>query len=669
MPVKHRRSRTTATHRRFLNEFKVLDSQGVSGRHDHPRRSDSEAQHRAGSAGNPDIRRLEHSPFGHLERFTKESGSLKTSIVDIACIRRLDVTVLRSSSRRCTQRDSFIQIVYSLRIQIENNDLHTSNLTKRFNQVSLPEHVTKGGFSLFNMDKKMTDYFTYFSQSRTHKILSLILFTLVSVFIISYITIATIRLHYPYELEWCEGLMVTCVDQILAGDGAYVEPSINHVSVLYTPLYFYLPALVSLITGSGFFALRLVSFVASLGCLGFIFAIVSKETRNILFGLIATGLFAAMYGLSQNWFDVGRVDSLYIMLVLAAFYTVRFHQSTRSSVVSGVLIALAFLAKQSAVVIFAPLLLSVIWTNRRRGIVICIVAAGISVAIVLFMNILTDGWHNYYVFDIPAALRSRIVWSRFWGYWKYETLGALPLAALLATGWFVYILARKKYDTLVVYGTTLFGVIISTLLSRMNLGGFINTLIPLYAFLAVFCAFGLHSAISTVSELPREHSQTISITALAAVLLQMAFLIYNPIPLIPSEQDTAAGNQLIAEIRAIEGDVYVPSHTYYSTMAGKRPFAHAAAIRQITAYFDETDPIRIRIIDELNTALEERRFSAIIMDDNDTRINGVPLRGRYRREREILTNTQGLWPFTGNPTRPRHIYLPIPPSGTPDGID
>ena len=75
-----------------------------------------------------------------------------------------------------------------------------------------------------------------------------------------------------------EGAMVDHVRRIMAGHKLYVQPSLRFVPFIYPPLYFYLAALVSHVLGAGLVPLRLLSFVASLGCFTLIYMLVRRET-------------------------------------------------------------------------------------------------------------------------------------------------------------------------------------------------------------------------------------------------------------------------------------------------------------------------------------------------------------------------------------------------------
>src|SRR5437867_12359065 len=119
-----------------------------------------------------------------------------------------------------------------------------------------------------------------------------------SLYFLAYILLAICRLSYPFELEWMEGGAVDHVRKILAGESLYARPGIAFTPYGYTPLYFYLAAVVSKAVGVGFFPLRLVSFISSLACFVIIFQIVKSETQSHLASFLASALFAATFRIS-----------------------------------------------------------------------------------------------------------------------------------------------------------------------------------------------------------------------------------------------------------------------------------------------------------------------------------------------------------------------------------
>lgn len=154
--------------------------------------------------------------------------------------------------------------------------------------------------------------------------------------------------------------------------------------------------------GPGLPALRAVSLLSTLVLLVALFELVRHGTRDRLCGWVAVGMFAGCFVLGGAWFDIARVDMLELCLVLlAALLLVR---SERFDALASTLLGLAFLTKQSALVIALPLLAARLLTQRgwRR------IHAGLAFAAVFALSTValdraSDGWYRFYAFELPAS--------------------------------------------------------------------------------------------------------------------------------------------------------------------------------------------------------------------------------------------------------------------------
>jgi hypothetical protein len=99
------------------------------------------------------------------------------------------------------------------------------------------------------------------------------------------------------------------------------------------------------VIGVGFFPLRLVSFLASLGCFAILFAFVRKETNSMALGLLSAGLFAATFRVGGAWLDIARVDSLFLLFLLSSLFALRFWHSAKGLISAALLISLSFLSQ------------------------------------------------------------------------------------------------------------------------------------------------------------------------------------------------------------------------------------------------------------------------------------------------------------------------------------
>src|SRR5262245_60024700 len=178
---------------------------------------------------------------------------------------------------------------------------------------------------------------------------------LAGAYVLAFVIVAVARLPYPFELEWLEGVVLEHVHRVLAGQAIYVAPSLDFVPLNYTPLYYYVSAAFAAVLGPGFVPLRLASLLSALGLLALIALLVRRETGRWSGGELAAGVFAATYRRGGAWLDIARADSLYLLLLLAGVCALRWGSRVRGALVAAVLWTLAFLAKQSAPVVLAPL--------------------------------------------------------------------------------------------------------------------------------------------------------------------------------------------------------------------------------------------------------------------------------------------------------------------------
>src|SRR5207249_2399660 len=131
------------------------------------------------------------------------------------------------------------------------------------------------------------------------------------------------RIGQPFELEWIEGGSLAMVRRVLAGLPPYVAPSLVYIPFNYPPLYFVVCAWVARALGPSLMTLRLVSFVASLGCGAAIARLIVIETRRRDAALLAMSLFFATYRFAGAWLDTARSDSLQLALLLLGFVILR----------------------------------------------------------------------------------------------------------------------------------------------------------------------------------------------------------------------------------------------------------------------------------------------------------------------------------------------------------
>jgi hypothetical protein len=401
--------------------------------------------------------------------------------------------------------------------------------------------------------------------------------------VVIYLWAATHRIGYPYELDWLEGGTVELVGRVLHGQGLYSPPGLGYAGFTYTPLYSLVAAGVAEITGLGFLPLRIVSFASSLVGIGALFLYVRSATGDWVAGVVAGGLFTAMYGLTGWFFDVGRLDSMFLALSLLALWLGRDTQSVKAGIVVGVIAFLAFFTKQVGLIAVGPALLCAALARPRAGVAALVTLVVLAGASTLILDAATHGWYRYYIEGELAGQPSiQKNYTHFWDLSLYRHLHWLSLTAVLGL---LVLLTRVRLRRPTVVGVLrnpllydlagAAGLLVAAWVSYVHSGSFLNVLMPAYAACAGIggCAYGLLRGRGAVGAL----------IATLLVGLQIHSLVQHEYAgrAQPKPIDHTAGAELIARLRRLPGPVLVLRHPWYGTLAGKGSFAQADGITEI----------------------------------------------------------------------------------------
>ncbi|HET9074158.1 MAG TPA: glycosyltransferase 87 family protein [Solirubrobacteraceae bacterium] len=393
------------------------------------------------------------------------------------------------------------------------------------------------------------------------------------------------RLAYPYELDWLESGTVELVARALHGQGLYSPPSLAYVGFTYTPLYSYVAAAVAAVTGVGFLPLRIVSVASSLIIFVTLAAYVRDVVGSWVAGAVAAGVFAACYGLSGQFFDVGRLDSMFLALCLIALWAGRRAGSTRAGVGVGLIAFLAFFTKQVGLIAVGPaLLLAVPWRPRMA-----LAALGTLIALAgastLLLDAATDGWYRYYVVSELAGQPS--IQAKILGFWTHDLYANLRQVSWLGGAGLLVSLAaarpwRDPRERWRAWGPAVYdlgalaGCFITAWVSDIHSGGFLNVLMPALAAAAGIAGW----AWGRLRGLPRI-GPLAALAASALLAWQASNLMPHPQRALPTHRDHVAGAQLIALLRHLPGPVLILRHPWYGTAAGQGAFAQSDGITEV----------------------------------------------------------------------------------------
>jgi len=441
-------------------------------------------------------------------------------------------------------------------------------------------------------------------------------------FIASFIFVAVSSMHYPFHLEWMEGQNIDVVQRVASGLPVYTEPTLDYVPFIYTPYYYYVVAFVSLLTGVDFFSGRLVSTLATLGSGALIYGWIRKDGGHWKAALIGAGLFFATYKLSGRWFDVARIDSLFLFLTLAGLFVFYYYRGWSNALCAAALLTAAFFTKQSALLMALPMLVTGIWLDRRHALITSGLFAIMLIAGIAAYNAVSDGWFSFYVFRVPAGhVIDRNLILGFWTNDMFRHFGFIFVLLGLA---FVRWISQDP-NKVGWYGALALGGIGAAYASRLHMYGWVNVLMPAHAVLALFAGLSF-------TAFERRGYQALLVANLL-VIIQIVSLLYNPIPLFPTQKYVEKGNRFLERIAAIKGDIFMPDLQFVQTRVGKKSYALGMAAYDIfRSDLKEENYVKNRLERQLQEAIRNRQFAAVMPG----RIFPLPGMGKYYKFSEQL---------------------------------
>jgi hypothetical protein len=413
------------------------------------------------------------------------------------------------------------------------------------------------------------------------------------------------RMHFVFEYDWIEDGVLASVRHIRSGLPLYSAPTTAFTPYLYTPIYLYVAAAFSRVVGLGYAPLRLLSLLSTLGCFAVIYLLVWREARRHLAALAAVGLFAACYPVVQGAFDLGRVDMLYLFFVLLALYVTRFGNPA----FAALLWVCAFQTKQGVLPI-ALLALCYDWQRPRRvllGVGSFVLALAASI---LWLNHATQGWYRYYVFGMVGGL----------GYTRQQAthfipvdlLGACGIAVLVITAAWLAAPVSLRSRSFSFYSLGSLGMIVFTGYIRAHRGANVNSLLPMYAWIAVLLGIALARLFAVLDERDTGAARAVLAILLLAASVQLVVHLYSPGEFLPSQQQRADREGFEQQLRAIPGAVLVLGHPEDGLLAGKPFFAGSESIGAVidANNREQSDALRAQYVDLLHSGT----VSAVVLD-------------------------------------------------------
>lgn len=438
--------------------------------------------------------------------------------------------------------------------------------------------------------------------------------------IILFLITAINRLRYPFLLEQLEGPMLLAAERIAKGLPIYVRPNFTFIPYMYAPAYYYISGWLVRLLGPGFLALRLLSLLSTIAGFAVIYMLVffdaaGTRARRHLAALAGAGLYAAMYPWTGNWYDLARVDSFYILLLLIALAcTRRLHP-----VLAAIAWTAVFLAKQT-ILPLGLILLSWQWKRPRRmlfGAGSLLLMAAIATRL---LDHATHGWFWFYAFTVPHANADLLA---------RPAVFFLPslVFAPLGIGLIIVALAWRRWKTdsaerlrvpLHFYLLAAGSAMALCWFLQAHGGATRNTPMPFYATFALL--FGISFGNLDASLARDGCPEWVRLLLLVAVSVQLVSWLYSPHDSIPQPPLLAADQELSTWIQGFPGDVFVPASPYLAVQAGKSWHPDIAALHD--SLRPENTQFRRGLLDEIQAEIDQEKFDAIVLDGTPAQVLG-----------------------------------------------
>jgi hypothetical protein len=330
--------------------------------------------------------------------------------------------------------------------------------------------------------------------------------------------------------------------------------------------------------------------------------------RQHFYGIVAAALYLGCYELSGRWYNLARVDSLFIALLLLGFLLTRGEPGKLRSAAAGFVWALAFLTKQTALVAVGPALLCLLLIDYRRHLPAALLFACVGGGAVLLLHAASEGWSSYFLFELPRA-HQLTLFGGTRDFVLHDTLSQTAVAAIAAIAAAILLPRRVPMREWAPVLSFAMGMVASAWLGRIHTGGYHNVSMPLFATLALLGPLGVKLAVDSSGR----HKEWIAAVALAAAAIQMAALIHNPRHKIPTDDDAAQMRLLIERLTQMPGDVLMFDMAFVQRPTGKSLYVLEMAARDILRA--RGGRVRQGFYRALQESLDQKRFSALVLTE------------------------------------------------------
>ena len=398
------------------------------------------------------------------------------------------------------------------------------------------------------------------SAGRRLKVLALVLALPAAWQAVTLASIFARRVSYPADIEWGEGNVLYEAHRIFHARAVFGPPDLGYAPNVYPGGHMLTLALLGTVFPLDYALGRLLSIAGFAVACAVAGAVVHRHWRESVFRVPATAaaiaLACAAYPSVAQWYDLVRVDSLGIGVVLAAAWVAtEGAPSPKRATAAALLLVYAVFIKQTNVAFAAWIVAVSFARDRRYGARMLAIAALAGGAILVALEIATHGWYGFWTFTIPSRhprVAGRLAAGLVALIDVTPALFALPIA-------FAFVAGRRALSRRAVVW---FGMVAASLLAGLapyaKIGGSENNFVPIVLPLG---AAVLVVAYDTALCVTARRDLGLALVCAAAG----ALLVTRPIdatPCVPSAERLAQARALNAEIASLGDSVLVPGSAF-----------------------------------------------------------------------------------------------------------
>lgn len=447
---------------------------------------------------------------------------------------------------------------------------------------------------------------------------------------LNYLAAQIARLRSPFLGSDFGSTLFTHAWRYAVGLPIYCNPEECPVVGGYNPLYMVLTGLLLRVTGPALWVPKAISAVSIIGTALLIFWHLIATERSRMAAWLGGLAWLAAFEVTGRWYDLPRVDPLLTFCWMAGF--VLMHRGRASRLLGVTFLVLAYWTKQNALAAVAGgfACMWVLGTRRATHWLLAAILVALEITVPwMFLNWSTSGWFKFWTLDIVVASDglyhgfSPLRASFF--FWVRQA----PLWLLVAS----LVRPRTPPDRLFIRSWWLMTAcaLIMGLSGIWHVGGWVNSLIPLEAFL---CLGVGHAFAGTARIQPSRFALWQSSGILLLIVLlgvawfpcRLDHLMPVAAVLKPYRQDSTV-DRLVESIASYPRDVWVPESPEFALLAGKAAFDTAA-------YLNDYRRDRFPLPNRLYRLISSQTFDAVFLSEGrrPVQTRQGPMFGGFNRE-------------------------------------